>query len=259
MTPRRSKSKGCRSRCAFTLLELLVVISVIVLLIGILVPSLSAARRSGQRTQCQANLREVAAGWHIYLDEYDGRFLQTVNASINYGGGQGSIVVFQGPKPLNASLALEPILPEAASVFRCPSDRGGGPAKDHHFRWCGTSYVMNPMLTQPGLQVAPNDPCEPQLTELSQRLPGLTRSRVGPESKLILAGDFGWGYDWDRNDAINRARWHTSTPEHNLAFMDGHAAFTRIRKGLHITQDYHVTPFQDMVGALVSTQQEVVE
>ncbi len=256
MMPRFARSADFRSRGAFTLLELLVVISVIVLLIGILLPSLSAARRSGQRTQCQANLREVAAGWHIYLDENDGKFLQTVNASVNYGGGQGSIGIFQGPKPFNASLGMEPILPEAATVFRCPSDRGGGPAKDHHYRWCGTSYVMNPMLSQPGLQVAPNDPCEAPLTELSQRLPGLTRSRVGPESKLILAGDFGWGYDWDRNDAINRARWHSTSPEHNLAFMDGHVSFMRIRKGLHVTQDYHVVPFADVAGTIGSCQQE---
>lgn len=248
----------CTSRASgFTLLELLLVISIIALLVGILLPAIASARKLGQRTKCQANLRELAAGWHIYLDDNDGHFLQTINASILYGGGQGSLPPFAGPKPLNACLSLEPILPEGASVFTCPSDRGGGPAGDQHAKWCGTSYLMNPMLTQSGLAILPSDPCQVVLTAVSQRLPRLTRARVGPESKLLLMGDFGWGYDWDRNDPVNRARWHSARAEHNLAFMDGHAAYTRIRKGLHVTQDYHVVPFQDLVGATEATQQEL--
>ena len=60
-------------RRAFTLVELLVVISIIALLIALLLPSLSAARESGRRTQCLSNNRMIATGAYGYAADHKDR------------------------------------------------------------------------------------------------------------------------------------------------------------------------------------------
>jgi prepilin-type N-terminal cleavage/methylation domain-containing protein len=57
-----------RRRSAFTLVELLVVIGIIAILISILIPTLSRARESAQRTQCLSNLRQMAVLLNMYAN-----------------------------------------------------------------------------------------------------------------------------------------------------------------------------------------------
>lgn len=64
-----------RSRkCAFTLLELLVVISILTLLISILFPALSAARRHAKANVCLSHLKVLGNAFAIYLNENEDRF-----------------------------------------------------------------------------------------------------------------------------------------------------------------------------------------
>jgi prepilin-type processing-associated H-X9-DG protein/prepilin-type N-terminal cleavage/methylation domain-containing protein len=56
----------------FTLLELLVVVSIIALLISLVLPSLSRARESARATICLTNLRTFSQGMTMYSTEHEG-------------------------------------------------------------------------------------------------------------------------------------------------------------------------------------------
>lgn len=71
-TPGAARGLRRPTRGGFTLVELLVVIGIIALLISILMPALTKARKAANAAVCLSNLRQLGQAWTIYLDESKG-------------------------------------------------------------------------------------------------------------------------------------------------------------------------------------------
>jgi len=122
-------------RRGFTLIELLVVIAIIGILAAMLFPVFARARESARKTQCLANVKNLAIAVNIYLVEYDafppmehGQAVREYAAT--YPGG-GDPAVYDDP-PNNCMLTLRgnpylrwPVIlddyTKNRDVWRCPS------------------------------------------------------------------------------------------------------------------------------------------
>jgi prepilin-type N-terminal cleavage/methylation domain-containing protein len=112
--PGRFGSRGARAKLAtwgFTLVELLVVISIIALLISLLLPALAKAKADAEQTGCAANLNQIGVAMQEYVDE-----------SGYYPGAEAYISPYIGVGCIWIPRLMSMMGGHPANLFYCPAD-----------------------------------------------------------------------------------------------------------------------------------------
>jgi prepilin-type N-terminal cleavage/methylation domain-containing protein len=218
--------RGVGPSRGFSLVELLIVVAIIAVLIGILLPVLSAARRTTWSAACLSNLRTASMAWNGYLD--DNRFFPFDRpddarpahrwdwGGVNWYDEEDRSQLSSGEwiystRPLNPYYDMRHDRREDARVFACPADDGlwhkDGLRPDNLLRLAkysnapdamtiygsrGTSYMANQWIwIVPGSTEAFGS----TLAEMKNRFqsPWFTdknsRARVSNPSLFVLVGD----------------------------------------------------------------------
>lgn len=255
----------------FTLIELLVVVAIISMLLAILFPSLRSARAIAKRLGCGANLKQIAVAWDMFLIDNDERFYQGVDVYYQYGGWNGLMFNDEPDdqipyRPLNQYVDLPGKISseDEAEVYRCPADRGGAYGSqyslyDKCYDIYGTSYITNFFLVGQSNINPYNTTVADLVSEINFRMPDIKRDHVDNYSRVLLAGDMGWLYQWDPDVTLDQRwksqlEWHQKENMYNMVFLDGHVEFLEIKECYFVTAEYSFLPWRDLCSMAMKVQ-----
>lgn len=243
--------QGVARRCAFTLIELIVVMSIIALVISLLLPALSSSRSEGTKVKCLVNLKQIGQCLSMYSDEDEQHYTTPVHpmaetrwlydGEYEYGGNTG-VGVFRSAdfvkenRLLNKYVFVDGASAELA-LFKCPNDRpiedvgSGGvnfepyflhPSRSHLnvYQITGTSYRLNNHIDFTGTQEIPfqQNFFGPYLrTSTKVPDPGMT---------VLIEETVSEVAKWNPNRDV--LGWHRKSNVFNVAFADGHAGPIRL-------------------------------
>jgi prepilin-type N-terminal cleavage/methylation domain-containing protein/prepilin-type processing-associated H-X9-DG protein len=189
-----------KRRDGFTLIEMLVVITIIAILAAIMFPLLGTIKEKGRRTKCSSNVRQVVTAATAMMEQNPRRLPSRGKGTTdcaNYGVGAETLL---------------PFLRNMVEIFDCPSNEGRDlvgsvnmPGRDG----AKNEYVLNPYLAACG---------DDRYSGGNAWYPGV-RSPNGITDYSLAA------YAWDNPYTKDRDRAHRDGV--NCGYLDGHAAYLK--------------------------------
>lgn len=248
-------STRTRTRRAFTLTELLVVLAIIIMLMALLLVALRAVRQTAADSLCKQNLHQIGVALknftndrHAVMPDAEAWGLggaSAVNAAGVLGAAPGlpGAAALAQQRPMNQYMQGERKL----GIFECPSDWGivGLDVSQYPttYHAAGTSYVYvargggYPGLENFGAAGAQDNPADVGADIRGVAAQGLPAFK-NPAAKLVVmepqlymanTGAYSWSLDLSQNQrhAVRSQRnlAGISFPQGNALYMDGHVDY----------------------------------
>ncbi len=180
------RNLSSKRRVGFTLVELLVVVSIIALLVSILLPNLKTARNQAKAVKCAANARQVGQATSMYLAESNSFFPPSYIYPTTSSGAWSMTAQSTTSVP-NGYLHWSHFLYSGGKVkeeaFQCPNFNDGGAPRTNPGP---LAEDWNPDQIDDGGNSAPNDLVDKQ----ARRMAYTANAAIIPRNKFtpLLSG-----------------------------------------------------------------------
>lgn len=210
---------------AFTLIELLAVVSIVGILAALLIPVGSSFLQRASGVTCANNMRQVASALMAYRGEHNGWFPPGYPASpskIEAGDQQPGQPPQSGVGQINFNKILVPgyldELPVCPLIKMLPEQRERRPSAKKFIQSVGGTYGINGLLLQWKMEGLPW-PGWPLMNYSASRMPFLLE---------IGGGSTTWSFEHQEQALTGVRGWGTMGRNHgrgdmlNFMFLDGH-------------------------------------
>lgn len=223
-------SKRARCEEAFTILEILVVVTLLAILAALLVAGVSAVQRMGDRARCASNLRNLGSIIHLYAADQDGDLVPSLNRRAGSTSGDTWMVTLnnarmfdRGPRRGNQNWPSWHMDPRG--IMTCPSletrqsgheklmDRQSLSAADARASFYNSSGMHYAMFTI----IAGRDNRRQRPHQRPWKLNQFEKPGLTP-----IVGESNYEYLISPSNASNRAHPHRGM---NLLYLDGSVLF----------------------------------
>lgn len=223
------------TRCAFTLVELLVVIGIIAVLISVLLPALNKARAQANFTKCMSNQRQLLIGLQMYVGDNKGTFpggaIMLNGTKRNNAGADGPVA--SNPFSLNQNESEGAIWlsryvkgSELAPLMFCPSDTN---EKNMYSNPPGVSGVRRTSYRySQTMYFTPEIIYGQNITGIDQRPQKITAVKY-PANKAVIA-DIDNYHARGRVDKVDTLAVNQIYVDLAIGFVDGHVQRVNTRE-----------------------------
>ncbi len=203
----------------FTITEVLVALTALVMLVGVFLPSLSNAQITSRRTICQFNLKNFSLATEVYTQDNDSYYISGI--PVNSSGSR----IWMGSE---WNKLLEPYVSEP-EIFNCPS------ASDEITNSEISSYVYSMSFYHSKEQINSISEYSQTYGDAAPIPPVKQKSEFvkNPSQKIIFG-------EWNSNHALidYDNGWWNWKGKRNFIFADSHTAFLDAEKINRANDDF---------------------